>query len=75
MRWMIKTLMLVCAGLSLSGCAGLPFGQASPVDSFCQVYNKVVVAKGDGAIAAPLAVKKRILANELTYRDQCAKPI
>ena len=69
--------MLGCVGLSLSGCAGIPnpFMPAKAVDSFCEVYNKVVVAKGDGAIAAPLAVKKRILANELTYRDQCAKPI
>lgn len=52
--------------LSLSNCAGL-----RATDSFCQVYNKVVVAKGDGAITAKLDVKKRILANELTYRDQC----
>lgn len=75
MRCLIKMLILVCAGLSLSGCAGLPNPFVTPamvVDSFCEVYNKVVVAKGDGAITAPLAVKKRILANELTYRDQCA---
>ncbi len=50
--------------LSLSNCAQL-------TDSFCQVYNKVIVAKGDGAISATQGVKRRILANELTYRDQC----
>ncbi len=69
MRWTIKVLMLGCVTLSLSGCAGMT---PSAVDSFCEIYRKVVVAKGDSAIAAPLAVKKRILANELTYRDQCA---
>jgi hypothetical protein len=41
------------------------------VDSFCQVYSPVVVAKGDGAITATSGVKKRLLANELTYREQC----
>lgn len=40
-------------------------------DSFCQVYRPVVQQKGDGAITAPSGVKKRILANELTYRGQC----
>lgn len=53
--------------LSLSSCAHAP----PPTDSFCQIYNKVVIAKGDGAITATSGVKKRILANELTYRDQC----
>ena len=67
MRCLMKRSMLVCAALSLSSCATKPM----PVDSYCQVYNPVVVQKGDGAITAPSAVKKRILANELTYRDQC----
>jgi hypothetical protein len=67
MRCLLKRSMLVCAALSLSSCAHAP----PPVDSFCQIYNRVVVAKGDGAIAATPDVKKRILANELTYRDQC----
>ncbi|MBR1230192.1 hypothetical protein JQ600_35445 [Bradyrhizobium sp. AUGA SZCCT0176] len=44
------------------------------MDSYCQVYNPVVVQKGDGSITATPGVKKRILANELTYRDQCKKP-
>ena len=67
MRWHLKRLTLVFATLSLSSCAHVP----APVDSFCQIYSPVVVSKGDGAISAPLPVKKRILANELTYRSQC----
>lgn len=63
----MQKLMLVCAALSLSSCAH----SQPPTDSFCQVYNRVVVAKGDGSITATPGVKKRILANELTYRDQC----
>lgn len=64
--------MLGCAGLSLllADCSGhLPLS----TDSYCQVYNPVVVSRGDGAISAPLPVKKRILANELTYRQECKK--
>jgi len=47
-------------------------GSCAPeqVDSFCQVYNKVIVQKGT-KIVAPLDVKKRLLANELFYREQC----
>ena len=59
--------MLVCASLSLSSCAHAP----PPTDSFCQIYNRVVIAKGDGAISATSGVKKRLYANELIYRDQC----
>jgi hypothetical protein len=66
MRCQMKRLTLVCATLSLSSCAHAP-----PTDSFCQVYSPVVVQKGDGAITATSGVKKRLLANELTYRDQC----
>lgn len=58
--------MLGFMSLSLSNCATAPV-----VDSFCQVYNPVVVEKGDGTITAKSGVKKRILANELTYKDQC----
>ena len=66
MRCLMRRLMLVCATLSLSSCAHAP-----PADSFCQVYNRVVIAKGDGAITATSGVKKRLLANELIYREQC----
>lgn len=49
--------------------------QCSPqeIDSFCQLYTRVVVSQGDDKIAAPLAVKKRLLTNELLYRAQCPK--
>jgi hypothetical protein len=69
MAFLMKRLTLICAALSLSSCAHKPV----PIDSFCMVYNPVVVAKGEGAITAPSQVKRRILANELTYRDQCGK--
>jgi hypothetical protein len=59
-------LMPVFAILSLNSCA-----TSVPVDSFCSLYSPVVVSKGDGAITAPLAVKKRILTNEQLYRQQC----
>jgi len=75
MRCLIKMLIAGSVILSLSNCAQLglpnPF-QPVVTDSFCQVYNKIIVAKGDGTITATTGVKKRILANELTYRDQCA---
>jgi hypothetical protein len=69
MECLIKRSMLVCAALSLTSCAHV----SPPTDSFCQIYNRVVVQKGDGAITASSGVKKRILANELTYRSQCAR--
>lgn len=72
--------MAVCAGLSLSSCVNKDgvwqfqaTAQPTVVDSYCQVYQPVVVEKGDGSITAKTNVKKRILANELTYREQCAK--
>lgn len=66
MRCLMLRLTLVCVALSLSSCV-----HTVPTDSFCQVYNPVVVAKGDGSITASSGVKKRLLANELTYRNQC----
>lgn len=68
MRCLMTRLTLVCVALSLSSCM-----HTSPTDSFCQLYNQVVVQKGDGSITAASGVKKRILANELTYRDQCPR--
>ncbi len=41
------------------------------VDSFCVLYTKVVVAKGDEQIKASLAVKKRLLVNEQLYHAVC----
>lgn len=65
MRWTIAPLMLSFAALSPSSCT------PEQIDSFCQVYNQVILQKGDGSIAASSGVKKRLLANELTYRQQC----
>lgn len=67
MQCLMPRLMLVCSALSLSSCVHTP----PAVDSYCQVYNRVVIAKGDGAITATPGVKKRLLANELTYRELC----
>ncbi len=66
----LKRLMLVCVILSLGSCAGLT---PSVVDSYCQVYNPVIVEKGDGMITAKIGVKRRLLANEQTYRAQCPR--
>lgn len=68
MRLATKMSMLSLLVLSLSSCQTV-----SVDDSFCLVYNKVIVAKGDGAITASQGVKRRLLANELTYNDQCQK--
>ena len=40
-------------------------------DSYCSTYMKVIRAKGEGAITAKSEVKKRILANEITFRQLC----
>jgi hypothetical protein len=65
MRCRTPMLMLGLLALSPSSCT------PEQVDSFCQVYNKVIVQKGDGKIVASSGVKKRLLANELLYREQC----
>jgi hypothetical protein len=41
------------------------------IDSFCQLYTRVVIKPGDEKIQAPLAVKKRLLVNEKLYRSAC----
>lgn len=60
----------ICYGIFVMICE--PMGTQVQVDSFCQLYSQVVVVKGDAAIAAPLGVKQRILANEQKYRKLCA---
>lgn len=62
--------MTVCGVLSLA----LLKTCDDPVDSYCQLYNQVIVQKGDGTIIAAPGVKKRLLANELTYRQVCPAP-
>jgi hypothetical protein len=44
------------------------------LDSFCKLYTAVIVEKGDGKIIASIGVKKRLLENELLYREECPKP-
>ena len=65
MLYRLPMLMLALPALSPSSCT------PEQIDSFCQVYNKVIVEKGDGKIVASDGVKKRLLANELTYRSLC----
>lgn len=42
-------------------------------DSYCSVYTQIVRQKGDGAIRATPEVKRRILANETTFRELCGQ--
>jgi len=56
--------------LSTSSCTSLN-PEPGAVDSYCQLYLQVVRAKGEGNINAPTEVKRRILANEKTYRELC----
>jgi hypothetical protein len=44
------------------------------IDSFCKLYTRVVINKGDEQIKAPLEVKKRLLENELLFKAECLKP-
>lgn len=41
------------------------------IDSFCTLYTRVVIKKGDEQIQAPLDVKKRLLVNEKLYKKAC----
>jgi hypothetical protein len=65
MRSAILMSMLSFVALSPSSCT------PQEIDSFCQVYNQVILQKGDGTIVATSGVKRRLLANELTYRQVC----
>lgn len=71
MRCLKRTLTLLCAGLSLSSCTLFRPPPPPIIDGYCRRYNKVIVEKGDGDIKASLGVKRRLLANELTYKEQC----
>lgn len=63
----------------MTGCAILSLALLktcdNPMDSYCMTYNQVIVEKGDGTITAKPGVKKRLLANELTYRSQCPQGV
>ncbi len=66
MRCLMLMLTLSFAVLGPSSCT------QEQVDSFCQLYEKVVT-KGDGQITATPGLKRRLLANELKYRELCAQ--
>lgn len=65
MRLAMTTSMLLFAASNPSSCT------PEQIDSFCQVYNRVILQKGDGTITASSGVKRRLLANELTYKQLC----
>jgi len=60
--------MIMCFGLVIMWCQ---LQTTAPADSYCLTYQKVVQAKGDGEIKGKLAVKQRILANELVFKKHC----
>lgn len=80
MRWMMVALISLSAILlSLTPasadiicviCIGTD-GGGSPVNSFCQNYDRVLRAQGESTKGIPLALRKRIAANETKYRCQC----
>lgn len=41
------------------------------IDSFCQLYERVIREKGSSNIQASTAVKRRILSNDLKYKQFC----
>lgn len=43
------------------------------VDSYCALYTRIIIKKGDEQIKAPLEVKKRLLINEKLYHQFCLK--
>lgn len=61
----------ICFGLLVMMC--LPPANTPVVDSFCQSYQRVILAPGDGAIQATIGVKRRLAANEVLYRRKCPK--
>jgi len=67
MRSLLMLLMLSLLALSQSSCT------QDEIDSFCLIYNKVIVEKGDSKIIAPIGVKRRLLENEQFYVDNCPK--
>ncbi len=69
MRSQMMLLMLSFAVLNLNSCT------PEEIDSFCQVYQKIVLEKGDGKIVASDGVKRRLLMNEKFYRENCEKKV
>ena len=57
--------------MSMTSCTDL--SRVSPLasDSYCQSYQKIIREKGDGKMVASPGVKRRVAANEITYRCLC----
>lgn len=51
--------------------SNLAMCQHLSTDSYCSVYSQIIRQKGEGAIRATPEVKRRILANETTFRELC----
>lgn len=62
-----------CATLSVLAVAAPSQCTPEQIDSFCQLYTKMLVTEGDAAAAVklPLHIKRKLLLNEKLYRDQC----
>lgn len=70
-----KSLLISLIAISMTSCAALNLDSpVTTVDSYCQAYQRIITAKGDGAITATRSVKNRIAANEKTYVCLCADP-
>jgi len=67
MPCLMMLLMTACSTLN-------PESPVKAIDSYCTTYIPIVRAKGEGNIQAASPVKRRILANEKTYRGLCASP-
>lgn len=65
--WMLSISSLLILSQNPEGCT------PQEIDSFCTLYNKVIVEKGDSRIIASDGVKRRLLENEKFYVENCQK--
>ena len=61
--------------MTACGTLNLEDGISPVADSYCTTYIPIVRAKGEGDIKAAAPVKRRILANEKSYRGLCAPQV
>lgn len=59
---------MICVGLVVVYCF---VAKEGPISDYCQLYDRIIVEQGDSKITAPLGVKKRLLANELKFKQLC----
>lgn len=67
---LLKILTISLSLTFLTTCARL---NQKVTDSFCEVYQPLIQAKGDSNIKAPKAVLDRMATNEQTYQTFCVK--